>query len=131
MNINVNEKDNLREIAIKKYFGNEKSYRNLCRKYLHSQYYECEIYLDNQLVKEYGVEIKHSTDYYERIMAYLKKDIVEKRKNCILKFFVTAISVVLSILFIYIKFGYANLFAIICVCGAVGALAITPIFSSR
>lgn len=123
-----NDTYNLRERAVEKYFGNESNYRNLCRKYLHTENYECEIYLDNQLVKEYGTKIKHSIDYNDRIMSFLKKDITERRNKYLSRIFVISILIVISILFIYVKFGFANLFAVVCVCGAFGALATTPIF---
>ena len=126
-----NDTYNLRKKAIEKYFGNERNYRNLCRKYLHAEDYECEIYMDNQLVKENGVEIKHSINYYDRIMSFLKNDITERRRKFLSRAFIISILVVFSILFIYTKLGFANLFAVICVCGAFGALASTPIFSFR
>ena len=116
---------NLREKAVEKFFGNERNYRKLCRKYLHAENYECEIYLDNQLVKEHGKEIKQSFDYYDKIMGFLKKDITERRNKYLLRIFV------ISILFIYKRFGFENLFAVLCVCGAFGALASTPIFYCR
>lgn len=118
---------NLREKAVEKYFGNERNYRNLCRKYLRAENYVCELYLDNQLVKEYGVEIKHSEDYYDRIMSFLKKDIVERRKKYILKSFAAFAIVTFSIVLVYLKLGFENLFVVACVCGAFGALATTPI----
>ena len=106
--------DNLRERAVEKYFGNEKNYRNLCRKYLHAENYECEIYMDNQLVKDNGVKIKHSIDYYDRIMNFLKNDIAERRNKYLSRVFVISFLVIFSILFVYTKFGFANLFIAIC-----------------
>ena len=105
---------NLRERAVEKYFGNERNYRNLCRKYLHAENYECEIYMDNQLVKDNGVKIKHSIDYYDRIMNFLKNDIAERRNKYLSRVFVISFLVIFSILFVYTKFGFANLFIAIC-----------------
>ena len=93
---------NLREKAVEKYFGNERNYRNLCRKYLHAEDFVCEIYLDNHFVEEYGVEIKHSMDYYDRIMCFLKNDIVERRKKHILKLLTAFAIVIFSIVYIFL-----------------------------